>query len=248
MNSATEAYRQLVAEVQLFLLQEYTLKQWIAADADNFLYFKTQAAAALPQRKSSPPAAPPPQPAAPPLARKTLPPKAPPSPPLEAKEEKNEPQPKTAFAKEPIGKAAPPDLSEIRRLVAEKHPAWEYVEPPPYREKGAPVLVFAGKGETLLQQIGGAIQNQLAPTQILDLGECIAGGSLQKVVERQNLRLIVLDENALRAYPPLLTLYRPQMGTIGTAPVLVLTQVAELAHDPARKRAIWNTLKEKLGR
>lgn len=247
MNNATETYRQLVAEVQRFLLQEYAPKQWIAADADNFLYFKTQAAAATPQRKSpSPQEAPPPQPAAPQFARKPLPPKAPPPPPVEVKEEKSEPQPKPSFAKEPIGKAAPPDLAEIRRLVAEKHPAWEYVEPPSYREKGTPVLVFAGKGETLLQQIGNAIHNQLAPTQMIDLGECIAQGTLQKVVERQNLRLIVLDENALRAYPPLLTLYRPQMGTIGTAPVLVLTQVADLAHDPARKRAVWNAIKEKL--
>lgn len=241
MSSAKETYLTLVADLQLFLLQEYQPKEWIAADRENFHFFRTQAASA-PKALPTPPHQPAPANSAPVYPRKPLPPKAPPPPP--SVEVKPNPPEKAPFSKEPVGKAAVADLSEMRKLIAEKHPKWEMVEPPPYREKGATVIVFASKGDTLLQSIAQAIQNQLASVQVIDLEQSDA--TVPKILERPSLRLIVLDEMTLRTNPHLLNHYRPQLGVIGQAPVVVLTDVAQLAHDPQRKRAVWNNIKEKL--
>ena len=244
MSSAKDCYLALVADLQLFLLQDYLPKEWIATDSDNFHYFKTQAASAPKVHNPVAPIPPPPSaPSTPLYPRKPLPFKAPappPAPVVEIKQEPSQKEPKP-FGKEPLGKAAAADLSEMRKLVAEKHPKWEMLEPPPYREKGAAVIVLASKEETLLLSIAQAIQNQLASVQVIDL-ELLD----MKIFERPSLRLIVLEEITLRKNPLLLKHYHPQLGVIGKAPVVVLTDIAQLAHDSQRKRAVWNNIKEKL--
>jgi hypothetical protein len=252
MKEVRESYLALIAELQLHLLHEYPRKCWIPVSSDNFTYFKQQAASS-PISKPQAPSSPVPAPSGAPLyPRKTLPPKAKPPPPLPEPEEKKESHSAAAplaapFAKEPFAKTAPPDLSEMRKLVAEKHPKWEYVEPPFYKEKGAPVLLLGSKADILLHQIGQAIQNQLkVAAEVFDLEEVSVRGGVLNVLDRRGLQLIIIDENGLRRYPELLKKYRPNLGVIGEIRVIVLTDLATLAQDAQRKKAIWNTIKEKL--
>ena len=241
MSSAKLAYLTLLADVQRHLLQEYQAKQWIPAAPENFMYFKNQAAHSTTPKLIA--VAPP----TPTFQRKPLPPKLQTStlaPPPPANENKQEDLPtKATFNQEPLGKAAVADLTEIRKLVAENYPKWEIVEPPPFQEKQHCVLVLATQQDALLNSIGQAIQNQLAPVRVLDPS---AQDTLQQLLGKGSLRLILVDEMALRAHPPLLSLYRPNLGLLGSAPVLVLTDSAQLAQDPQRKRIVWNQIKEKL--
>ena len=69
---------------------------------------------------------------------------------------------------------------------------------------------------------------------------------MQSVLDRRGVQLLIIDENGLRRYPELLKKYRPNLGVIGETPVIVLTDLATLAQDGQRKRAIWNAIKEKL--
>lgn len=237
MSSLRESYQHLLADLQLHLLQEYPHKAWLPVSHENFNYFKAQASSAPAKATPSPiapaPVSPPLYPRKPPLVKPSAPPVT-----QEIKRQVAEPLPATPLVREPVGKAPPPDLSEIRKLVAEKHPKWEYVEPPPFRAKSAPVLILASKGDTLLQQIGQAIQNQLGKeVEILDADR-------KPDLDKRGLRLILLDEMALRNHPDLLKLYRPNLNTLAGIPVIVLTDLPSLSQDPQRKRAVWNLIKE----
>ncbi len=154
-----QQYAELLALTQLHLLQEFSPKNFLQADAQNFVFFKKQAqmqtqaqAQPLKPQSSSQIISPPPLPlktpatpkAAPPPPVNTLPP---PTPAPIAKLEDHTPKPSkmppipisapstpkesTFLTLEPLGKASEMDLSEIRKILEERFPSLTIIDETP---------------------------------------------------------------------------------------------------------------------
>lgn len=269
-----EQLLELSALTQRYLLQEYGAKEWLTSDLENFLHFKTEAQLAkkvptsagvsIPQSViASPPSEPSPQkleaPPPPPLKQRVEKPleklvekKAVPLPPEEKKQVANKPQ----FELEPLPKPQPADFSELRPLIAEKLPKLALRDSIPEQKNvlspagNAQAILLAPSTNTFLPSVAQAITTQLAPAILLDPEEMERQKAWEALTATPSARLLLVDDLTLRAYPALLKLYRPsdhpQGGTLGRIPALILSDVANLPLDPARKRTLWNDLKAAL--
>jgi len=235
--SPKEQLLELASLTQLFLLQEYNIKERLFANTRDFNYFKETATMPKPAPVIPIPAQ---EPVAKPVAAAQAAPVPAPMP-----EEKKISSPEELFALEPLGKPQGADLSDMRKLVSEKLPKLEIVDLIPHKKSqrlATPVAVIATAAETLLLTIGKAISEKLVPTVIVDPQDLTE----EDLTSAQHLRLILLSNETLQANKQLKQLYRAgsgALGVVGKTPALVLYDTAALAQDPQRKRDLWNTLK-----
>lgn len=233
MNNIQAQLLELTALTQRFLLQEYGIKDWIFSDPETYHFFRQLAAnnkvAPLPEQPKMPP-------------KPSL---------LNAKEEKAPvpnpaPSEKQSFKLEPIGKAQPLDLTEMRKAISEKFPKIQLIDTIPQKEmRLASVIILAPK-EGILKNVGEAISNHITAVTFLDPAN-IDSSTWKQLATANHLRLIVCDEESLHTQPALHKLFHPAQGSVlpivGKTPALVVSDSAALANDPQRKRELWNNLK-----
>ena len=158
------------------------------------------------------------------------------------------------FTLEPLGPPQVSDLENVRKLIAEKFPKLKIIDSPPnktFQLPKADVYILASLGNTFLANVCQAINTQLGSCLLLD-PVAIENEKRWETLIQADYRLLILEEETLKKYPALVQSYQAAsagqstLPVVGKAPVLVLSDPANLATSDSRKRSLWNTLKAHL--
>lgn len=284
MNPVKERYAELVALTKQFLLQEHALTDRIYDSEETFEYFRrTAQQQPKPEVKVAPVTSPPPpapqlQPAAqsytanpvrPPLAPIPAPPKpiaekVPVVPVVESEPPaKNAPKEKTGITIEPLPPLKPLDLSEVRKIMAERLPNIPLIDTIPddseARLKTAthhlpnvillsfddlPAHVdFLTKVAAAIQGIGSSAEVRNAATMEKEIG-------WNTVLNSPDLRFIIASGDGIYSIESLQKVHREVQKEgrhyLGDCPLLMLPDIGCYLQDPSLKRSLWTAIKDQL--
>jgi len=274
-SNAREQFSELVALTEIYLLQEYSCKDWMYSDSDCFKFFKTleESRRQESMSKEKPKSAPPPslekvpqKVVAPAIPKPVAIPAPPPQPiktapePIALKEEKKEPpkevqvtpkiipEPKSVFVPEPLSKPKEVDLADMRAAVASAMPQVKIAETPkapPLASQPSAVLLALGETGEELLFLHNVAS---AIDRLLRSAEVV---SLPKK-ERE------AAWKALASRPGLswIVAFGEEVYTlpgiskgqqkIGTVSLLLQPSALTILRDPNQKAALWTLLKQLL--
>lgn len=231
-------FRQLVAQLQLHLLQEYPADQWLMTDATTYIFFKERAMSKKPlvPKPEQPPVQQIPSRAAPAVKQPPAPSIAPQAKPVVIAVEPPKPEPQTPSRSFQLTPQAPPnpatDPSALRSLLAQVAPKLVIRDLPATEEElviPPQVLILCPQNtpashRAVLDNLCKAISRTWVPCQVIDPtspeGEKLLASSLK----------LVLGERAAS----------------GNAPFLPIASIEALLLDPQNKIALWKELAARL--
>lgn len=256
MSSAREQYSELLALTQIFLLQEYTSKEWIFSDSEAFRYFKALEESKRQENKQKPQiipkseAAPPEKPVRPPEPPKITPEpvvvkedKIEPIKPV-VMEEKKEPQKsKQVFVPEPLAKAKEIDLSDMRAAVSNAMPQVKIADTP--KAASSPSIVLLALGETgeellFLHNVASAIDRLLKPAEVVTLAKKEREAAWKALLNRPGLSWIIAFGEEVYTLPGIVK----GKQKIGEISLLIQPAASAILRDPNQKTALWKLLKQ----
>ncbi len=231
-------FRQLVAQLQLHLLQEYPADQWLMTDATTYNFFKERAMSKKPlvPKPEQPPIQQIPSRAPPAVKQPPAPSIAPQAKPVVIAVEPPKPEPQTPSRSFQLTPQAPPitatDPSALRSLLAQVAPKLVIRDLPPTEEElviPPQVLILCPQNtpashRAVLDNLCKAISRTWVPCQVIDPtspeGEKLLASSL---------KLVVAEGDAS-----------------GNAPFLSIASIEALLLDPQNKIALWKELAARL--
>jgi hypothetical protein len=240
-NQAAE----LASLLQLYLRQEHEIKDWISADAENHAFFKqlvqSKRRPAEPSKKVAPMIEPlaqiAPKPKLEPV-KKEEPVVIVPTPQIEQPkpEEKKLAVEKKPFALEPLPKAHPIDLKDIREIITEKYPRLSILDTLPEEKITVPaVLVIYQQASssqlTFLKNLVKAISLSLTPATLFDI----------QMLQRQNLWNHFLQSPNLR-----LIVTSGKISHSTETPILEMSDLSLYLTDPLQKQSLWKMIQSAL--
>lgn len=282
-KSAQQQYKELLALCQIHLSQEFPSNCWIPIDPATYATFKRSAPPKPAEEKKAPIPVPTqinplPLPSPVKTATHTPPPPVKEAPPekitapapqkVSAKvvvEEKRIPTtPSSQLTLDPVKTLTTVDLSDIRKIIAEKFPQQQILDAIPSDEEArrvhsawklaatVPAVVVLSFNESsnekaFLQKMTSAIEQKLAPAAVIS-----AQGieDWDHFLKSKGLRLIIASTHGLEAVPEAMKHYREfpkqarsQLGKVALCP---LPDISLYLREPQLKHALWSAICELL--
>lgn len=233
MTSLADSYAELLALTQLFLLQDYTLQDYIPVDTKTYQMFKsipikkekiTQVVPVTPRSTLKPVLLPEPKPAVltPPQPSAVIP----------------EPE----VVKTPI-KHKEIDLKDIEHVMLAKFPNQKIVNSipsNPFKTKSTPIaiILFTKHSQThmtFFSNMAKAINDRFGPTEVLDANKIEQLSDWHNIFSAQSLRLVILENQALETLPQL----QQHLKEIKT---VLLSNISLYLENPQHKAPLWKQI------
>ncbi len=283
MSSLQQDLLELTALTQLYLLQEFSRKDWLGVDLDTYTYFKQKAkqnkepikpAPIIPQQTFNAPGiksveTKPNTVNKPSKAAASIPENIPALPkskePAIALEEPLKPSIKQQQLElHPLPQASAINLSDIRNIVATHFPNLTILDAPlddseakklnqAWRKPKtcAQVVILSfdddAKQHIFLTQVAKAISDRFAAAEVITVNHKEQSGALEKLIQANELRLILASPHCLQSIPELRNHYRQKASQdkhdfLGNIPFILLSDIKAYLSDTQLKATLWRTL------
>lgn len=282
MASPSETYLELLALTRQYLLQEHTPNERLYAESESYHYFrdlvvrrqgaKTTAEITPPSTPVAKTSLPQPTPMskpvhqtpvkaniAAPVKKPPLPLPTPPLPLSTGTEPKKPPKENGAFTLEPMARAEPVDMEEIRKLVSEKLPGFVYIDQIPddtearrlarsweQAKQAYEVLILSfdepPKAQAFLNNIARALNAYGIPATVMRASKIEQDNDWKNLLG-QPLKMVMASSYGIDALPGLAKQHReePRQAKhfLGNVPLLLLSDVGFYLREPSLKASLW---------
>ncbi len=245
--------KELISLTKLFLLSEYSPKEWKFCDEASYRFFKERA-----QKLPLPEKAPAPAPkieAAQEPPKIAIPPKEAPkaiTPPKEAPKKEEA----AVINLEPVRQTDASDFSDIKKILQARFPALTLLPAPPddseaKKESKAAfgeivILSFERQTSPFIKNLACAIQQEIAPCTIVSAARLESEKEWENLLRQEQLKLILSTDYGLFSLPGAMPYFReiPKQAKsfLGNVPLLLLTDLSLYLKEPKLKPTLWRAI------
>lgn len=243
MTSLNEQYFQLVALTELYLFQEYSLRDWKYSEKESYDFYKNFARTTRrPQqpKQTAPPPPPMPKPS-PPQNKRTQPKPAPP------KKQPVPEQPKEpVLTIKPVEKFHPTDVEDFKKLFnnllvespSDDTEAHRISQQWKENAKKFDAIILSDREQpehhAFLVKVAIALKNHERHAEVVDITD-------ENISTLPSPTVVVASRHLLEKHPKLKGRFE------ASSHLIIISSITDILKDQKCKRELWNNLRESLG-